>query len=253
MMIIILSPSKTLDLRNSTPKEQLSTPAFQSEAKKLMATLRKMKNLGKVMKLSDDLATTVKQWHSSWSDDSMLYPTGASMKGEAFKALGFDTLDSEAADYAKNRMFVLSGLYGALKPLDGVNPYRLEMAQKFTPYDDTKSLNGFWAKRLPEFFNQKATDLGITFLANLASDEYNKVVLKPELDLNVINFSFKVETDSGLKNISVFAKQARGAMARFIIENKIESPEGLRAFEGLGFRYREDLSDSSTLAFTRTR
>ena len=253
MMIIILSPSKTLDLSNSTPKEQLSTPAFQTEAEKLMRSLRKMKNLGKVMKLSDDLATTVEQWHCSWSDDSMLYPTGLSMKGEAFKALGFDSLDKESADYARNRMYVLSGLYGALGPFDGVNPYRLEMAQKFTPYDDTKSLNGFWAKRLPGFFNQRASEIEATFLANLASDEYNKVVLKPELDLNVINFSFKVETDSGLKNISVFAKQARGAMARFIIENEIESPEGLRGFKGLGFRSREDLSDSSTLAFTRIR
>ena len=129
-----------------------------------------------------------------------------------------------------------------------------ELAKGFADsLNDSATLSVEEGKRLPGFFNQRASEIGATFLANLASDEYNKVVLKSELDLNVINFSFKVETDSGLKNISVFAKQARGAMARFIIENKIESPEGLRGFEGLGFRYREDLSDSSTLAFTRTR
>ena len=127
------------------------------------------------------------------------------------------------------------------------------MAQSFNPFDETKSLNGFWSKRLPTFFNNIAGQISSQHLINLASDEYNKVVIKPDLKLEVVNFSFKVETDKGLKNISVFAKQARGAMARFILEENITELEGLKKFSYQGYRYREDLSSPLLFCFTRTR
>ena len=253
MMIIILSPSKTLDLSQVASSEQLSSPNFQTQASKLLRILKKetASDLEKTMKLSKDLAKSVKSWHTSWGKTEVLHQAALAMKGEAFKALDFITLSKTDAEYARPRLFILSGLYGALGPFDFIQPYRLEMAQKFSPFDGSKSLNAFWSKRLPKFFNLKAEEIRSQFIANLASDEYNKVVLKPELNLQVINFSFKIETDKGLKNISVFAKQARGAMARYIIENQITTSKGLKGFNALGFRYRNELS--STLEFTYTR
>ena len=253
-MIIILSPSKTLDLSHSPINQDFSLPHFANDAKKLMLSLKKWstKKLAKEMKLSDTLASTVKTWHESWDLFSPQAQTCTAMKGEAFKALDFPSLSKKAMNYSKDKLYVLSGIYGALAPFDGISPYRLEMAQKFQPFDKSKSLNGFWIKRLPSFFNSKAAESG-GYLANLASDEYNKVVIKPELNLKVINFSFKVETDKGLKNISVFAKQARGAMARFILENQISTIDDLKNFDYQGYKFREDLSSPLLLSFTRTR
>ncbi len=253
-MIIIVSPSKTLDLSRSPINQNISLPHFASDAEKLMLSLKKWdtKKLAREMKLSDTLASIVKSWHDSWNLSSPQVLTCTAMKGEAFKALDFPSLSKKAINYSIDKLYVLSGIYGALAPFDGISPYRLEMAQKFQPFDKSKSLNGFWSKRLPSFFNSKAGESG-GYLANLASEEYSKVVIKPELNLEVINFSFKVETDKGVKNISVFAKQARGAMARFIIENQISTIDGLRKFDYQGYKYREDLSSSLLLSFTRTR
>ena len=254
-MIIILSPSKTLDLSHKNLDYIKSQPHFSIEAKGLMKELVKMKapELKKKMKLSDGLAETVEGWHKGWNSKGDSHITGASMKGEAFKAFDFLNLSKEASERARNQMFILSGLYGALYPFDEIKPYRLEMAQSFNPFDETKSLNGFWSKRLPTFFNDIAGQTSSQHLINLASDEYNKVVIKPDLKLEVVNFSFKVETDKGLKNISVFAKQARGAMARFILEENITELEGIKKFSYQGYRYREDLSSPLLFCFTRTR
>ena len=254
-MIIILSPSKTLDLSQETSSELLTSPFFHSEASKLMKSLKKKKasDLEKSMKLSVDLSKTVKGWHNAWGESDSFWQAGIAMKGEAYKALDFNTLSNVDALKSKQRLFILSAVYGTLSPFDRIQPYRLEMAQKLSPFDGSKSLNAFWAKRLPQFFNNKAEELNTDILANLASDEYNKVVLKSELNLRVVNFSFKVETNQGLKNISVFAKQARGAMARYILENNIDTIEGLKGFNSLGFKYREKLSSTLVLTFTRTR
>lgn len=254
-MIIILSPSKTLDLRQETSSELLTSPFFQSEASKLMKSLKKKKasELEKSMKLSVDLSKTVKGWHKEWGESDSFWQAGIAMKGEAFKALDFNTISNVDTLKSKQRLFILSALYGTLSPFDRIQPYRLEMAQKFSPFDGSKSLNTFWAKRLPQFFNSKAKELNTNMIANLASDEYNKVVLKSDLNLKVINFSFKVETDQGLKNISVFSKQGRGAMARYILENNIDTIEGIKGFNSLGFKYRETLSTSLVLTFTKTR
>ena len=255
MMIIILSPSKTMELSQMVPLYHLSTPRFQKEASKLMKVLKKEKvvDLEKGMKLSLDLAKKVKSWHKEWGNSLDFYLAGNSMMGEAFKALEFNTISEIGSELARNRLFILSGLYGALSPFDIIQPYRLEMAQKFSPYDGSKSLNVFWSKRLPQYFNEISNEVKTNFIANLASDEYNKVVLRQDLELQVVNFNFKVETEKGLKNISVFAKQARGAMARYILENQIKTVDELKGFNCLGFKFREDLSTTLNLTFTRTR
>ena len=111
----------------------------------------------------------------------------------------------------------------------------------------------FWSKRLPQYFNEISNEVKSNYIANLASDEYNKVVLRQDLDIQVVNFFFKVETEKGLKNISVFSKQARGAMTRYILENQIETVDKLKGFNCLGYKFREEFSTNLDLTFTRTR
>jgi cytoplasmic iron level regulating protein YaaA (DUF328/UPF0246 family) len=254
-MIIILSPSKSLSLNNLNSASSYSTPHFNSEAEKLMTELRSWteEELGASMKLSDTLSMTVKDWHDSWLTNKNHVLAGFAMKGEAFKALDLESLSVDTIEHSNERLFILSGLYGALRPCDAINPYRLEMAQAFKTYDGTKSLNSFWSDRLVKFFNSQTVSTGSNILINLASDEYSKVVLKKGLNARVINFSFRVETEKGLKNVSVFAKQARGAMARYILEKRVDDLEKLREFNYQGYRYRPDLSSPELMSFTRKK
>lgn len=210
-------------------------------------------DLEKNMKLSKELSGVVRKWHLCWHKKDNHVVAGFAMKGEAFKALDLYSLSNEVIEYSNSRLFILSGLYGALRPCDLVNPFRLEMGQTYKPYDGAKSLNSFWSKRLIEFFNAQFESTGSRTLINLASDEYSKVVLKKELNSKVINFAFKVETDHGLKNVSVFSKQARGAMARYIIENRIDDLEKLKDFNYLGYRFRPDLSAPDLMTFTKEK
>ena len=251
-MIIILSPSKTLDLISIPEDIKTSRPEFIDEAKELMKILKSLsrKNLAKRMKLSDSLSNTVINWHNSWTDSIKDgYPAAYAMKGEAFKALDIQSLKESDVAFAQERLFILSGLYGALRPCDCIKPFRLEMGQSFKPGREYKSLSGFWSDRLVKYFNSKSGKEQM--IINLASDEYSKVLLKGTLNARVINFDFKVSTEKGLKNISVFSKQARGALAKFIICNRIEDIEKLKTFNYLDYRFNHELSGPEKFTFIK--
>ena len=251
-MIIILSPSKTLDIASIPLGINTTRPEFMDEASGLMKVMKSFNknDLAHNMKLSQSLSLTVDAWHQGWTDAvNEAYPAAFAMKGEAFKALDMGSLSNDDVGYAQERLFILSGLYGALRPCDGIKPFRLEMGQKFKPEGESGTLNGFWAERLIKYFNEK---LGReTTLVNLASDEYSKVLLKSTLQARVINFDFKVSTDKGLKSISVFSKQARGALARFIIRNRIEDIEKLKGFNYLDYKFNTELSGPEKLTFIK--
>ena len=252
MMIIILSPSKTLDLLSIPEDINITRPEFMDEATGLMKVLKSSNknDLALKMKLSESLLITVDAWHKDWNDTiNDAYPTAFTMKGEAFKALNMRSLSKSDLAYAQERLFILSGLYGALRPCDGIKPFRLEMGQTFKPDNGSETLNRFWGERLVKYFNEKLGRDQV--LINLASDEYNKVLLKPTLQARVINFDFKVSTDKGLKNISVFSKQARGALARFIIRNRIEKIEKLKNFNNLDYKFNPELSGPEKFTFIK--
>lgn len=250
-MIILLSPSKTLDPTLSSVCVSSRSPAFQSEAQEIMSSLKKWSDsqLSKKMKLSPALTEKISSWHANWGSGKFKSHAGFAMMGEAFKALDLKSFSPADLEYAAERLFVLSGVYGALAPCDEIDPYRLEMAQSFSPNREHKSLNSYWSSKLPAFFSKKATN---TAIANLASDEYSKVVLRKDLNARTLNFAFKVYKDGKLKNVSVFSKQARGALARYIIQNRVTDADKLKDFNYLDYRFNAELSGPELMTFIKT-
>ena len=253
-MIILLSPSKTLEPRLSAICTESTTPHFTSEAGEIMSALKKWSDIdiGSKMKLSASLTEKISNWHSAWGTQKFGTHAGFAMKGEAFKALDLDSFSADELELASKRLFILSGVYGVMRPCDLIDPYRLEMAQSFSPNHKFKSLNSYWSSLLPGFFNNLAIKNESAIIANLASDEYSKVVLRKDLTARVLNFQFKVLKDGKLKNISVFSKQARGALARFIIQNRISTPDKLKDFNYLDYRFNAELSGPELMTFIKT-
>lgn len=219
-----------------------------------MASLKKWSNkrLSSEMKLSPKLTEKISCWHSAWGTDKFKSHAGFSMIGEAFKALDLESFSPEDLAYAVERLYILSAVYGALAPCDVINPYRLEMAQSFSPNRSFKTLNSFWSAKLPTFFSNHSSNLENATIANLASDEYSKVVIKSNLEARVVNFAFKVNKDGKLKNISVFSKQARGALARFIIQHRVKELDKLKEFNYLDYRFNAELSGPELMTFIKT-
>jgi cytoplasmic iron level regulating protein YaaA (DUF328/UPF0246 family) len=253
-MFILLSPSKTLAPRLSDNCLRTTAPHFSSEAEEIMDSLKKWTDseLSSKMKLSPALTKKICKWHAAWGTQEYGTHAGFAMMGEAFKALDLDSFTSEDLSYASKKLYILSGVYGALSPCDLIDPYRLEMAQSFTPNQTFKSLNAYWSSKLPSYFSNLSTTYESEMIVNLASDEYSKVVLRKDLNARVLNFQFKVLKDGKLKNISVFSKQARGALARFIIQNRITDPINLKDFNYLDYRFNSELSGPELMTFIKT-
>ena len=260
-MLILLSPAKTLVLNAPRCNDLASLPQHMTEAAELMTVLKAYtpSDLMKSMKLSKNLAEKVADWHTNWAthnsvDAAMKSKAKAcafAMKGEAFKFLDAPSLSNDDLQYAQKTLIVLSGLYGMLRPCDLIMPYRLEMGQTFKVSQDHKSLNSFWSSIYCQALSKKLKDLESKVILNLASDEYSKVVIKSGVDAEIITCTFKEEGENGLRTVSTFAKQARGEMARFAIQNQIEIVEKLKLFNNLRYTFNCDLSDSKNFIFTR--
>ena len=260
-MLILLSPAKTLDHNALGCDELASLPLHLTEASELMTVLKAYttNDLMKFMKLSEDLAGKVTDWHANWSthtsvDDAIHSEAKAcafAMKGEAFKFLDAPSLSDSELQYAQKHLIVLSGLYGILRPCDLIMPYRLEMGQTFKVNQDHKSLNSFWSDVYTHALPKTLENLDSKVILNLASDEYSKVVIKAGIDAEIITCTFKEEGENGFRTVSTFAKQARGEMARFVIQNQIEMVEKLKSFNNLRYTFNCDLSDSNNFIFTR--
>jgi len=213
-------------------------------------TLAKLKGL---MGLSDDLAKLNRarfQAFSETPDCSMLRPAVFAFAGDTYQGLEAGTLDPDSLHYAQNNLRILSGLYGVLRPMDGIQPYRLEMGSRL-PTRRGKDLYAFWGTRIAEELNATAGRTGAKVLINCASQEYFGAVDRAALKLSVITPVFLEERGNEAKIVSFFAKRARGAMARFIVETRATSPEDLHAFSLGGYRWREDLSAPDRPVFTR--
>ncbi|MBT5148087.1 MAG: YaaA family protein [Flavobacteriales bacterium] len=260
-MLILLSPAKTLVLNAPRCNDLASLPQHMTEAAELMTVLKAYtpSDLMKSMKLSKNLAEKVADWHTNWAthnsvDAAMKSKAKAcafAMKGEAFKFLDAPSLSNDDLQYAQKTLIVLSGLYGILRPCDLIMPYRLEMGQTFKVSQDHKSLNSFWSSIYCQALSKKLKDLESKVILNLASDEYSKVVIKSGVDAEIITCTFKEEGENGLRTVSTFAKQARGEMARFAIQNQIEIVEKLKLFNNLLYTFNDDLSASNNYIFTR--
>ena len=254
-MIIVLSPAKTLDYEFETDGNH-SVPSFLSQSSKLIGQLKKKepKDIASLMGLSDKLATLNYDRYQSWtaskkaSNDSK--PSLLVFKGDVYQGLQAEDLTKKEMNFAQKHVRILSGLYGILRPLDLMKPYRLEMGTKLETTQG-KNLYEFWGDKiqknvLDELKNQKS-DL----LINLASKEYFTVLGKVPEDVNVISPAFKDYKNGKYKIISFYAKKARGLMARWIIQNKVTDFENLKDFDVEGYKYSKAESTSTTPVFLR--
>jgi cytoplasmic iron level regulating protein YaaA (DUF328/UPF0246 family) len=248
-MLAVISPAKKMDFE---PVEGLtsSAPDFVADANTLAKHARKLSvsDLRAMMKISEDLATLNRERFQAFSeapDDRVTKQAAFAFAGDTYTGLQANSLSSDDLDYAQDHLRILSGLYGVLRPLDRIQPYRLEMGRKLA----TKSGNtlyAFWDDRIGAALD----DVSDGVIVNLASNEYFKAAGK-KMNSRVITPAFKEEREDGLKMIGLFAKKARGAMARFIVQNRIERVDGLKDFNTDGYSFRADLSGENDWVFSR--
>ncbi|MCZ2100706.1 MAG: peroxide stress protein YaaA [Chitinophagales bacterium] len=254
-MIVILSPSKTMNAHiDEPPSMPLTTPVFQKKATLLSAIIAELSKdeLAKLMTLSAKLAEQTWQRfqnlkaHHAIGNQAALY----SYTGEVYSGLHEQAMTDEDIRYAQDHLQILSGMYGILRPLDKIMPYRLEMAAKLTLPAD-KNLYAFWRENITTNLKQSIEATKSQFLANLASDEYAKVVYFNQLDIPTITFDFHEVRNGVKKFVSFNAKRARGLMASYIIKNRITQPKQLTAFNSEGYQYDADASTDLHFAYIR--
>ncbi len=252
-MKIVISPAKSLDFENEVPVKEYTQSIFLKEATTLNNVLKKMtpKKLSELMHISDKLAQLNYERNQSWS--LPFTPNNAkqaiyAFKGDVYKGLDVETLSEEKIEQLQDKLRILSGQYGILKPLDLMQPYRLEMGTKLT-VNSAKNLYQFWGVSITEALNKELKDDEL--FINLASNEYFKAVKPKKLKVPVITPVFKEYKNGQYKTIAIFAKRARGLMTRYIVQNNIETIEGLKGFDVDKYGFDSKLSTETNLIFTR--
>lgn len=253
-MLLVLSPAKTLDFETPCDKEQ-SYPKFQKEALELIGVLKEKspEDIQELMDLSENLAElNVDRYRKFAKSKNSKRAKQAvyAFQGDVYQGLEAEALSDEDISYAQDRLRILSGLYGILKPLDLIQPYRLEMGTRLA-FDDYTTLYNYWADKLSIELNKQSSKLKEKTLVNLASQEYFKAVDIKALKMNVVDVEFLDNKNGNYKIISFWAKKARGLMAQYIIKNRIETIEGLQAFDSEGYLFDSESSTDSKLIFKR--
>ncbi|MDA1155271.1 MAG: peroxide stress protein YaaA [Proteobacteria bacterium] len=252
-MLVVISPAKSLDM---TPVQISATaPAFQDDALRLAKTARGLSlgDLKSLMAISDDLARLNRDRFAAFAADpapEAVKPAALAFNGDTYQGLEAKTLSADDLHWAQDHLGILSGLYGLLRPLDGVQPYRLEMGSKLKTRRGA-SLYEYWGDTIAKALNARAADVGTDLLVNCASQEYFGAVDRKALKLRVITPSFMEVKDDKPRIVSFFAKRARGAMARFIVENRLTDAQAIKDFTSGGYAYDANLSDGDTWVFVR--
>ena len=252
-MLVVISPAKSLDM---TPVQIPATaPAFQDDALRLAKTARGLSlgDLKSLMAISDDLSRLNRDRFAAFAADpapEAVKPAALAFNGDTYQGLEAKTLSADDLHWAQDHLGILSGLYGLLRPLDAIQPYRLEMGSKLKTRRGV-SLYEYWGDTIAKALNARAADVGTDLLVNCASQEYFGAVDRKALKLRVITPSFMEVKDDKPRIVSFFAKRARGAMARFIVENRLTAAEAIKDFTSGGYAYDADLSDGDTWAFVR--
>jgi len=251
-MRVLLSPAKTFRKDAPTPAAGASQPRFLQQSSTLMTALRVLSpaELSPLMDISPALSEDTAAKHLAWS--TPFHPGNSvlailAFHGEVYRAMGAERWNATDLDFAQGRLRILSGLYGVLQPLDLIQPYRLEMGLRWAP-DALGNLYAYWGDALA---NALAEDADGAPIVNLASQEYAKAVKLTGQPGPVITCHFKEERDGGFKMIGTYAKHARGLMAKFIVQERIENIDGLQAFSEEGYRFNSHLSTDSEWTFSR--
>jgi len=253
-MLVVLSPAKKLN-ENHPVLENATVPQFVDDAEKLINNLKKYtpKKLSNLMKLSDALSELNVERYQNWQKnhtEKNAKTAGLIFDGEVYSGLDAKSFSKKEMEYAQNNLRILSGLYGLLRPLDLVHPYRLEMGTKLK-VGRKNNLYEFWGDKIVDEINELLSKQKEQTLVNLASNEYFKAVNKKKLQANIITPVFKDFNNGKYKAVMVYAKKARGMMANYIITNKIEKTEDLKGFDTAGYCFNAEASTENELVFLR--
>ena len=252
-MKIVISPAKSLDFESKLPSDKSSEAIFLKDAEKINLQLKKKapKTLAKLMSISNNLAELNWKRNQDWSlpfTEKNARPSIYAFSGDVYRGLDAYTIPKTKIDNLQNTLRILSGLYGVLKPLDLIQPYRLEMGTKIS-IAKNKNLYEFWKKKITKALNDELEN-NEPFV-NLASNEYFKAIDVKSLKVPVITPVFKDFKNGEYKTIMTYAKLARGFMTRYIIDHQIDTIEGLKNFNYEGYGFSEDMSSETEFVFTR--
>lgn len=254
-MITIISPAKTLDFKSTVQTQKISLPDFIGDSKILVKELRKLnpKRIADLMKVSNEIANLnferMLSWEAPFTTENAKQALLA-FRGQVYIGLDAKSLDEDDLLFAQDHLRILSGLYGILRPLDLMQAYRLEMG---IPLKNPKGkkLYEFWGTKITDAINKELLNHKNKTVINLASNEYYKVLKTKLLNADVITPVFKEDKGNDFKVVTVYAKNARGLMSRFIIKNRIENPEDIKAFDSDGYLFNQDLSTEKVWVYTR--
>ncbi|MEJ6395739.1 peroxide stress protein YaaA [Gymnodinialimonas sp. 2305UL16-5] len=251
-MLTVISPAKRLDW--SDRDVQMSAPDFQDDAMALARVAKRLsqKDLQSLMGISADLAKlNADRFRAFEEAPDDIRPAALAFAGDTYMGLEADSLDADTMIYAQRHLRILSGLYGLLRPLDGIRPYRLEMGSRLKTRKGP-NLYRYWDTQIAEALRAQAADVGTDTLINCASVEYFSAVDLDALGLQVVTPQFFEDKPAGPKIVSFFAKKARGAMARFVMERRLTKPEQIADFDTGGYVFAPDLSAEGKPAFLRS-
>lgn len=255
-MLVLLSPAKSLDW-SPTSVEETSQPRLGPDTTELRGVAQRLApaDLKSLMGISDNLAQLNHARFQSMTgspDSETGRPAALAFNGDVYLGLDARSLSPKDLSWAQDHVAILSGLYGVLRPLDAIEPYRLEMGTRLKTHRGT-NLYAFWGDRVTEVLNAQLGDAPGSVVVNCASNEYFKVVKRKTLKARVVTPVFHEEWDGKRKPISFYAKRARGLMARYIVENRLTAVEQLRSFDLEGYAYRPEDSTDDTLLFSRPK
>lgn len=254
-MLFLLSPAKTLDYESPLPRLPHTRPAFAGRSQELIAVLREFTpaRLARLMSLSDSLAGLNVARYQAWSPR---FTAGNSRQailafnGDVYEGLAARSLSADDLAWAQDHLRILSGLYGLLRPLDRMQPYRLEMGTALQ-VGDARNLYQFWGTQLADALNQELAAQKTPVVVNLASQEYSKAVDRGALKARMVDCVFEEGRGAGWKIVSFTAKRARGLMARYAITHRLETPAQLRDFDLEGWSFDAGASAVDRLVFRR--
>lgn len=254
-MLTVLSPAKTLDYETAPITQSATLPRFMDQSALLVEDARGLNpdDIRALMGVSEQIAHLNHERFMNWQSESTsdnAKQAVLAFKGDVYTGLQAETLSEYDLDFAQTRLRILSGLYGLLRPLDLMQPYRLEMGLKFTNQRG-RNLYEFWGEQLTDTLNADLVSAKTEVLINLASNEYFKAVKPKLLNADIITPQFKDLKNGQYKMISFFAKKARGLMARYIIDNRITEPEALKSFSEAGYYYSDEQSQGDQWVFLR--
>ncbi len=254
-MLLVISPAKTLDYETPPKTRQFTEPDYLEHSQQLINRMRNYSvlDIAETMAVSKKIAELNFERFANWQ--TPFTPANArqallAFKGDVYTGLDAGSFNSADFRFAQKHLRILSGLYGLLRPLDLMQPYRLEMGRRIEN-DRGKNLYEFWGDIITDGLNRQLKKLRSGVLVNLASNEYFKAVRPKKLQAEIITPAFKDYKNGEYKMLGVYAKKARGMLSRFVIRNRITDPQDMKAFAEDGYRFNPKLSQGNTWTFTR--